>query len=135
MAYATSSELYALGLPAAALTGVDSAAITLQLEAASSFCDSYMRGHWGCPIPSPSYALKLCVCQIAAYRLLCARGFNPEAMDGVVRQSYNEALAWLKDCAKGIANPQEASSDATPSIDEDAPVLASEAILWDPLEG
>ena len=131
MAYATTDDLYAMGLPAAALTDVESAAITAALEGASSFCDSYLRGKWGTPIPSPSYALKLCVCQVAAYRLLCARGFNPEGLDAVARTSYEEALAWLRDCQKGIAYPQDSTSDATPSVDEGGPLMSSDTLQWD----
>jgi phage gp36-like protein len=131
MAYATTSDLYALGLPSAALTGVDPLAITLALEAASSVCDSYLRSHWACPIVSPSYALKLYVCQIAAYRLLCSRGFHPEGVDGVVRTSYEEALAWLKDCARGFANPQDPADDSTPGSDECAPLMVSDEVLWE----
>ena len=130
MAYATRAELYVLGLPSAALTGVATADQDLALDAASSFCDSYLRGRYGCPIASASYALKLCVCQIAAYRLLCSRGFNPETLDGVIRTNYEEALAWLKDCAKGIASPIDQADDATPSTDENAPLIDSTDAEW-----
>ena len=130
MAYATRAELYVLGLPSAALTGIAEASQDLALEAANSFCDSYLRGRYGCPITSPSYALKLCVCQIAAYRLLCSRGFNPETLDGVIRANYEEALAWLKDCAKGIASPVDQTADATPSVDENAPLIESTELEW-----
>ena len=130
MAYATRAELYVLGLPAAALTGVATADQDLALNAASSFCDSYLRGKYGLPIVAPSYALKLCVCQIAAYRLMIARGFAPESPDDVLKTGHEDALAWLKDCAKGIASPVDYNADSTPSVDEGAPLMTSVEPVW-----
>ena len=130
MAYATTSDLYAMGLPSAALTGVASEAITAALDGASSICDSYLRGSFGTPIATPSAALKLCVCRIAAYTLLCSRGFNPEALDGVARKNYDDAISWLKDCHKGLASPIDYLADATPSVDENAPLMESDTPVW-----
>lgn len=113
-AYATTTDLATFGLSADALAGIDTNAQTAALTAASRLADGYLRARFTLPIATPSVDLVEAVCKIAAYTLLSARGFNPEAgADQNIRDRYRDALAWLKDVAAGTATP--ALTDSSPA--------------------
>ena len=124
-AYATQADLFALGLPAAALTGVASATLDLALEAASRRADTYF-SRFAVPIASPNAGLKEAVCAIAAYKLMSVRGYSPENPDSTLRANYEDAIKWLERCAAGTCTPCAQTEDATPTTDEDAPLISTE---------
>lgn len=132
MAYATRTELYALGVSADALANVSTTAQDTALETASGVVDSYLRGRYGTPFSSP-YPPELTekTCHIAAWNLMTTRGFAPTGMDQAVYDRYKDAILWLRDVAKGLV-VLDHSADATTTQQEAAPLIYSEdAIDWD----
>lgn len=92
--------------------------------------DRYIRVVWALTGTNPSFTfgarfvgddLAAAVAKIAAYNLLCNRGFNPEGADENLRKRYEDAMAWLKGVAGGSIDP--ALIDSTPEV-EDGGVVA-----------
>jgi phage gp36-like protein len=109
-AYATISDLENAGLPPGAISGLDYVVINSALERASRIADTYLRDRYTLPLVAPfDPALVDAVVQIASWRLMCRRGFDPNtAGDAVLRMGYEDAIAMLK----RIANDQ-ATFDVT----------------------
>lgn len=124
--YATVDDFESLGLPAAALSGISDSQKIEKLLAASAIADSYLRRQYGVPLPSWNVDLRMRVCEIAAWLLMCVRGYAPEGTDLILRQRYEDAIMWLQSVAKGLAIPIEQSQDATPLSYETVPLIYSE---------
>lgn len=103
MAYATIADLRALGVRPDALNGLTEADKTASIDAASAEADSYLRMRFALPLGDPlPEELVARVVDIATYRLLRRRGFNPDnPSDSLVVKGYDDAIAWLKMVAKG----------------------------------
>lgn len=104
--YATLAEFQAVGLPAGALGSVPVAAQQAALLNASRFADTYLRAGSRLPIAAPyDPALVDAVCQIAAWRLMQRRGFNPNTPgDAAIRMGYEDAVKFLTRIADGKAH-------------------------------
>jgi phage gp36-like protein len=112
-AYATSTDLYAIGVPSAALVDVTAGAITIALEAASRFVDSYFRRRYTVPIAIISGDIVRAVCIIAAYDLMVARGYSPDSVDVELRNRFLDIIKWLESITDGSLTPVDAPvSDA-----------------------
>jgi phage gp36-like protein len=131
-AYATRAELYALGVSSTALTAVATADQDIALEAASRAVDSYLRVRHSTPLGSPyPYEIRRATCLIASWDLMVTRGFSPQGMDEAVRVRYEDAIGWLRDVARGVAQ-LDYTADASPSTQEAAPLIYSdESIDWE----
>lgn len=118
--YATVADLKQLGLVAGALSGVDEADIDAALVAASSVADGYLASRYGSSLPLTAWpeSLTMAVCQIAAFRIMSAIGFNPE--DGsheVIRMGFEDAMRWLRDVSAGRVTLISAPAPAlTPKV-------------------
>lgn len=111
--YATLANLYAYGIPAAALGDVSVTDQQAQLDAASTLADGFLRNKFTLPIITPSADLVMAVAQIAAWNLLRRRGFNPDDPGGqATRLGYQDAMAWLKRVADGTTTPALVDSSA-----------------------
>ncbi len=101
--YATIEDLQAVGLPPAALGGVDWTVQQKALLHASRVADTFLRDRYTLPIACPyDPALVDWVVQIAAYRLLQRRGFNPNgAIDTSIALGYQDAIKSLTRVANG----------------------------------
>lgn len=101
--YATLDDLRSAGLPPGAL---DRVALTDQQAAlvrASRFADMHLADRYTMPLTAPyDPALVDLVCQVASYRLLTLRGFNPNgAIDASIRMAYDDACKALQRIANG----------------------------------
>lgn len=104
--YATIDDLQDAGLPPAALEGGPSFARQQKaLMRASRVADTYLRNRYTLPLICPiDQALIDAVVQIAAWRLMSRRGFNPSSgLDVAIRQGYEDAMAFLTRIANGQA--------------------------------
>jgi phage gp36-like protein len=108
----------------------DGAAQDQQLLNAAEFADGYLRQQYKLPLVAWGSDLVQAVCQVAAYRLVCLRGFNPEA-DGLYKDNYDSAVRWLERVSQGLISPDvtDASPSAAPGkqADSRAPVAYSPA--------
>jgi phage gp36-like protein len=130
MPYATQTDLERHGYPAGVLSGLDSPTIEAALERASQDADGALRGAgYRTPLATWSVDLTGAVVAIAAWYLMCRRGFDPEsAHDAVFRVRFEDAQKWLSE----IANRRRAVALCTePPVPVPAPaeVAASGASI------
>jgi len=126
-AYATRTDLYRLGVAEGALAGVPADAQDQALEDNSRLADSYCRSRHTTPFASP-YPREIvrAVCVMAAWDLLAVRGYNPEAGGDSLMQRAEKAVLWLRDIGSGKAQ-LDYQADATPAVQEAAPLISSDA--------
>jgi phage gp36-like protein len=121
--YATRDQLPDFGVNAAALLPIPAAVQDAALAAASEVADSYLRSQFVLPLITWGTDLTRAVCMIAAYDLLVGRGYNPEAgADTNIRLRYEDAIAWLKDVARGLAALD--ATDSSPGGEPGSSTLA-----------
>lgn len=102
MAYATTTDLARLGIAATAIAAVSSTIQEAALEAASVLADGYLRGRYTLPLTTWGEDLTRAVCAIAAWDILCQRGFDPNrGGDVAIETRANAATSWLKDVSAG----------------------------------
>jgi len=106
--YATIEDFQNAGLPTGALDSLDKSVWKQALIRASSFADSFLGDKYTLPL-TPPYPPSLvdAVCQVAAWRLACLRGYNPAvaggSADAIIRQGFLDARDWLTRIANGQA--------------------------------
>lgn len=104
------------GINPGALSGVTGGQMDAAIEDASREIDSYLRGQYTLPLQSVGADIRRKTVDIAVYRLMVGRGYNPESgADPGIERRYTDALAWLKLVARGEVNP-----DITDSTDGSA---------------
>lgn len=117
-AYATTADLYAT-ISSAALNhpSTQAPAQQAQLLRASEAIDGYLRDQYELPLVKWGTDIVDKCCDIAAYRLVCLRGFNPE-LDGVYFDNFKMALDWLKQVSNGTVSPDviDSSPSAAPGV-------------------
>jgi phage gp36-like protein len=106
--YATLEDFMNAGLPTGALDSLDKSVWNQALIRASSYADSFLGDKYTLPLGRPyPPSLVDAVCQIAAWRLMGLRGYNPAvaggSSDAIIRQGYLDARDWLVRVANGQA--------------------------------
>lgn len=122
--YAVAADLYALGLPSAALAGVSAGAVEAALVAASGTADGYLAKRFALPLVEWGDDLTSAVCRLAAADLLTTRGTRPGDGVELVVTRQEQAIQWLRDVSRGLVEPQGVV-DSTPTHAEDHPLLAT----------
>lgn len=118
--YATIAQLIQNGMSQQALSSPSIASADVQnaaLLAASEVADSYLRQQFQLPLKQWGADLVQHVCWLAAYRLICIRGFSPTSdLDASYAENDKLARAWFRDVAKALASPDitDSSSNASP---------------------
>lgn len=124
--YATFAELQQLALTPANAARFGQATCEAILQAASDLADSYFASQFVLPLLTWDMSLRLNVCNVAAYLLLCQFGFNPAApADKLVEERYNRALAWFCDVRDQKIFPQWEDSGVAPGADNAGPFILS----------
>lgn len=103
--YATIADLEEAGLPPGAIGSVDWQTQQRALERASRIADTYLRDRYTLPLSCPiDQSLVDAVVQIASWRLMGRRGFDPNSPgDATIRIGYEDAIKWLTRIANGQA--------------------------------
>lgn len=86
---------------------------------ASGVIDSYLASRYTLPLSSWGSELTDHCCAIAAYKLMCYRGFSPNVASGednLFRQNYQDAIKWLEQVSKGWVTPSNMVD--TSNVDE-----------------
>ena len=120
--YASSTDLEEAGLPAGTLAGLSAGTVNRALERASRVADTYVRAQATLPLSEPyDQGLVDAVCQIASWRLMQRRGFNPhDGGDTAIRVGYEDAIAFLVRIANG-----QAKLDIVQAVPEHAEPMVS----------
>lgn len=101
----TPDELRRYAISPAALTGYEDNDLQGFLDGALATAYSYVRSQHTLPLTTAGLDLTFAVCQIAAFRALVHRGFDPSAAaDQVLVKAHDDAMAWLRDVANGRAS-------------------------------
>ncbi len=132
--YAEDTELFALGLPSAALADVSSETITAALVAASGDADGYLAKRYKLPLVEWGDDLTRRVAALAAFDLLTTRGSRPGDGLDLITKRADDATLWLRDVSRGIIEPQ-GIVDSTPTLDEQHPIMSSADPLFKVGEG
>ncbi len=123
-ALVTRQDLFRLGLPGDALTGLPNEFIDSILLAASGIAISYLRKRYMPPYVSVGEDVKRAVVNIAQFEILSRRGFRPgSGNDDISVIRYDQAIAWLKMAASGDVECDIV--DSTPPDDEQGPLSCS----------
>lgn len=106
--YASIEDFQNAGLPTGGLDSLDKSVWNQGLIRASSYADSFLGDKYSLPLSRPyPPSLVDAVCQIAAWRLMCLRGYNPAvaggSADAIIRQGFLDARDWLVRVANGQA--------------------------------
>lgn len=121
----TDAELLAMGIASTALASITSGTRDQARAAASDLALSYVAKRYKLPLVSWGNDLRRAVAHIAAYDLLCARGFNPAAgSDDSIKQRHDTAVSWLRDVSRGIAELVDCV-DSTPTLEEQGPLTST----------
>ena len=100
--YATADDLVACGVSPEAIKRMGPDVIAAILAQASRTADGFLAQRYSLPLLSCGDDLTMLVCQIAAYRIMCRRGWNPaDPNNAGLVFLYNEALRTLKSVAVG----------------------------------
>lgn len=94
---------------------IDTDAVDLALESASSEIDSYISVRYDVPLASPSPMVKQVCVDIAVYRL----AVSTTRLTDEMRQRYEDAVEWLKSIAKGNAAVDDGSGEDDDGDDND----------------
>ena len=112
--YATLADLPTYGvnlsaLPAWITTGMQQA----QIDAWNAKVDSYLSSKFKLPITSWGKDLTQAVAVLAAYELICLRGFDPESQGDVIfKQRAEREVTWLESIRDGDVVPTVVDSSA-----------------------
>jgi phage gp36-like protein len=118
MSYAVQSDLLTRITPAELTQLTDDAGIgapnatTVQanLDRATALIDSYCRARYQTPLQTSNTATEICI-DLSVYFLFTRR---PQKMRETVRQSYEDAIAFLKDISTGKASLDQPAGAPTP---------------------
>jgi phage gp36-like protein len=127
--YATLADLTTYGLPATALGQLTAGQQQAALDQASKRADNYLRGRYALPLVAYDTDLTELVCRIAAFNLLCIRGYNPAAAADVnIKQRHDMAIRDLE-----LVQKQQMHLNVTPAPsqvpDYDQPTLISSSVV------
>lgn len=123
--FLTRAEFTDLIIPGDALDGLTSGQIDSALVWASGHCASFLRKRYKMPLISWGEELKLNTGKVAQYELFRRHGFRPSSgNDQTSKDAYDEAIAWFRDIAKGLAELD--CVDSTPDLEEEGPLSASD---------
>lgn len=92
------------------------------LDDATDEMNTYLRSQNMPPFTSWGNDVRRRCVDIAMYRVMIYRGFNPEE-DRLFDKLYEEALNWLRDVANGKLNPE--IEDATPAKNDGMPSIVT----------
>lgn len=88
---------------------IDAAVLTRALEAADGEIDSYLAARYTLPLASVPTILRDCAIDIARYRL------HDRGVPDLVKDTYKDRIAWLRDVAKGTASLGINTDDIAPA--------------------
>ena len=127
--YATYTQLALYGMPSTALGAVTTTQQTDACVSATDEMNSYFGGRYPLPLLAWDDSLTAKCCEIAAYKIVCLRGFNPASgADVNYLQRYNSAIAWCKGVRDKAIHPTVTTSPQ-PSPDYAQPKVYTSSVV------
>ena len=127
--YASVDDFKQLALAQQTLASVSDAEVAKALATASARAASYLGQRFLLPLVAWGADLVDAVCALAAWRILCRRGFNPEGHgDSAIRMSYDDAITWLRAVAEGSAQPDGLVPAPPPAADDWGAAVVTERL-------
>lgn len=111
--YATLRDTETHGIPKKAIASVPAEERAEHALAASGEAEGYLAGGYTLPLLAWPDELRMQVAQLAVYRTMSRRGFQPEGSDDLIIKNKDDAISWLGKIAKGIIKPP-GIQDSTP---------------------
>lgn len=133
MPYASQADLTNVGFNQNVQGALTPTQIAQALQDASDLADAAFTARYGAgstPLLAWDTTITKAVAQIAAYYLLCIRGYNPNsAADQNFRTNYEDAIAYLGKVQRQQAHPRvtPAGSSANPGAIQ--PLLISSSVV------
>ncbi len=124
--YAKLADVGDLAIPASAIKSVPLDEQAKCCLSATDEADGYLGGGKTLPLVAWGDDLTTQVAQIAAYRILKRRGFQPEGSDELIVKGRDDAISWLKGVARGDIEPP-GMIDSTPEAYEPGISVISDA--------
>ena len=116
MGYATLTDLVNVGLPANALGSLTTTQQQEAIDNATDKMNTYFAGRWPLPLLTWDHSVTAKCGEIAAYKLMCIRGFNPASgADVNFRLRYQDAIKWCEGVRNKAIHPTVTFSDLTPA--------------------
>jgi phage gp36-like protein len=114
--YCSADDVARLGINIAALRSIPPVDVEAAIDEASAFIDSFLKGaEYILPLTAVGPATKGAAAVIATWRLMKARGFNPEIpAHALIRVDYEDKVAWLKLFMSGAVIPDVSDSAGVP---------------------
>ncbi len=104
--YATIADLDSLGLLSRAFAAISDDDKTAALADGSRRVDAFMRSQWKLPLVAWDTMVTGWVVDLACYRLMSHRGYNPSTgADPIIRLKYEDVMADLKLANAGKLTP------------------------------
>ena len=115
MSVTTPAEFLANG-PGAAFEDLDESVVQYYLDGAEQLAASYLVGRGYGPIATAGNDYRIAIFKIASWDLMTGvRGVNPaDPAHAGLKMARDEAVAWLRDVARGIANLGGAAAARVP---------------------
>lgn len=118
--YATVQDLQDIGMLGAALQTIPLAAQEKSLASFSRVIDTYLSSQYVLPLQQWDMDIVHATCVLAAWDLLAARGYSPQAQTDInLRQRYLDILAWLEKVSEGELTPANVIDSSTPTGEGD----------------
>lgn len=116
-AYAALADLPLTGISAEVIAWFSNGEPQRQLDVANAAIDAVMATRFVMPLTSWGMDLVGVACDIAAYKLVKLRGFQPDGNgdNGELSKAYDNALEWLDKIRKGQITPQNVVDSSTPN--------------------
>jgi phage gp36-like protein len=112
---------------AAALAPLSTQQQNEALQAASAELNGRLGDQYIFPLKTWGYDLVVHTCEVAAWYLLKARGFNPSnGLDLAIRKGYEDAIKWAQDVAEGKVQP-DSIVDSSVGVNASTPRTQSNA--------
>lgn len=128
----TDAELKSLGIGSDALTDVSSGDRDAQRLTASAIVLSHLKKRYDISdLAQWSDDVKDATARIAAWGVLCKRGFNPQStLDLAIKANADMAFQWLRDVVDGIREPVMLLDSADSECSELAgPLVGSDELV------
>jgi phage gp36-like protein len=113
--YCTPSDVQRLGIPGHALDDVETSLLLDLCVDVTDEADGHVGAAYALPLLKWGGDLRLHCCKMVVRYLLDARGWDPEGVDQVFMEGYNQATKWLRGVAKGEIAPA-GIVDSTPTV-------------------